>query len=236
MVAFPEQMYTLSLFPCLTHFVTTTGVWLWSWEKNILFFFLVLHFSELCLGSAGFREVGQSLSGPQDSTPVAGLAGLHVWWLLTLSGLSAASSVEPLAIEQPRKLCKRELTLHAVTIGRKCKCRHLCKCNPPFSLLNTFLPASWQSPLPFALFPRASNRKIWAKSLYGHHFIKSEHLECLALSGQQNPWSCFCLQALGYETLPHTERCKLEQKWEHTTHWNLSEGSVSPIAVALPPG
>lgn len=157
MVTFPEQMYILSLFPCLTHFVTMTGVWLWSRGENILFF-LMLHFSELCLGSAGFRAVGQRLSGPQDSTPIAGLGE---WWLLTHSGLSAACSVEPLARVQPRKISKRELALHAVTIGGKCKCGHLCKLNPPEHIASCFL----QSFLPFALFPRAPRRKMPGPSL-----------------------------------------------------------------------
>lgn len=220
------------------HYFLVSHILLQRWEggcvpeKRTSSFFLLLCFSELCLGSAGFRAMGQRLSGPQVSTPIARLAELDVWWLLPCSGLSAACSVEPLATVQPRQLCKRELALHAVTIGRKCKCGHLCKSNPPSSLLNTLLAASWQSPLPFALFPRASQQKnvcgeegcVWP-SLYG-----------IWRFSMLGPFWTGLHRGLDHETLPCTERCKLEQKWQHTTCWNLSKGSVSPIAIALPAG
>lgn len=162
------------------HYFLVSHISLKQWEcdcdleKRMSSFFLVLRSSELCLGSAGFRAVGQRLSGPQVRTPTARLAELDVWWLLPRSGLSAACSVEPLATVKPRQLCRRELSLHAVAIGRKCKCGHLCKSKPPSSLLNTLLPGK-------ALFPLLSSPGLPSRKISGLRLCMATTLSYLKI-------------------------------------------------------
>lgn len=197
--------------------------------------FLVLHFLELCLGSTGFRAVGQRPSGPQGGTPAAGLAELGVWWLLTHSALRAACSVEPLATLQPRKISKRELALYTVAVGRKCKRGHLCKSNPPSSILNTLLPPSCQTFFPLLSPPGLQGEKCLGQVCAWPPFYQIWRFSMLGLFWTAKPL-VLPVQGLGYETVPWTEKCKLQKKWQHTSYWNLSGGSMSPIAVALLPG
>lgn len=135
-------------------------------------------------------------------------------------------------------LCKRESGLHAVPIGRKCKCRHLCKSN--------FL--SWTYCfllLGITLFPLLSSPRLQAEKCLDHGCVHQplHHNSGFSMLG---PFCTIKVSALssqrpGYEMFPCTER---EQIWaEMTTHWMLEAAeeiclfqfrcSASRIAVSL---